>query len=712
MELQTRRLTRMNSGGNIKQANPAYKDYVLDHHRALKKKEDSCSKPHIDGTMKPGNNLVIKYSTAAYELMKTTIMSVLQKSTHYSGHLREDRDSTGATVDYCIKVYNRKFDGSQGKTLKFTINLYHTQSSMLVNGSRVDLYMSDIHSKVQKEITSHGYTISALDNNIKSSLSHLQAPKTFSDDPTICNHNQHTSDLAITSRSDQSETVVSDDDDICPICNKISLTETIECSECNQWLHYNCAKVTPESVKTLKECDYICPLCTDNLLYKTDSNASINHIPIVQTSECPTHIDEDETSAKQILEPEAVATSNSETSTLINEITHIDNQSCRITHQTSEHGNDIKGSETSNFENITKKNKKTGSRPRNKIEHTEEKAYIMKLEDEIKILKSTIEIQKRANYVSPVHSSETNIEQQSSQLHSTLQSRIDRLEFKLTEQRIQSIEQQMAQNITLNSMIVNQQTQMMLQQQQFLQNLSVFNRPAYVPYHFNPYHGFAPPLFGNMGYAPRFGYTNPSQPPPGFHQNHTSHGHAHPQENNHSRYNQNAFQQGQQKSQSQPQQGQQNSQSQPHIKDRHNLDYSGKSNAYNSINKTMKKKNDQSSNLNRRQYLKPCNSQNYVGSKNREEECGPNTSLIEPASSPISKEQSSTPVLTSPADIRIIAKETENTNSETDATKEDNLNIAPLQSTSGNFLELAQKPDPPDITQNTYNFKNKNLHMT
>ena len=43
------------------------------------------------------------------------------------------RDKIGVSVKDLYSVYNKLKNGSIGNTLKFTVNLYHTTSSTLVN---------------------------------------------------------------------------------------------------------------------------------------------------------------------------------------------------------------------------------------------------------------------------------------------------------------------------------------------------------------------------------------------------------------------------------------------------------------------------------------------------------------------------------------------------------------------------------------------------
>lgn len=122
--------------------------YTMDKQKALGKKQISCGKEHINAEWK-SNNLVINFSTSAYELAKMSILQILNKcDLPYKHNIIEGIDNQCANVDTCIKVFNKLKDGTQGKTQKFVINLYHTSSGMVVNGSRIDLFIDDIYKKL------------------------------------------------------------------------------------------------------------------------------------------------------------------------------------------------------------------------------------------------------------------------------------------------------------------------------------------------------------------------------------------------------------------------------------------------------------------------------------------------------------------------------------------------------------------------------------
>ena len=123
------------------------RDYALNKGKALSKKLMGCAKDHIKIEMKQNKNLVLELSTSAYELIKQSIREFLNTITNdVTFQLAYDEekvvDENGDNVETRFKVINRKVDGNPGKISKLTINCYHTTSRILVNGSKVDLFVT------------------------------------------------------------------------------------------------------------------------------------------------------------------------------------------------------------------------------------------------------------------------------------------------------------------------------------------------------------------------------------------------------------------------------------------------------------------------------------------------------------------------------------------------------------------------------------------
>jgi hypothetical protein len=159
------------------------------------------------------------------------------------------------------------------KAKTWSLLLTYTTHTMVVNGSRVDLYIADIHEQLRSELSAKGHMLTALNENITSSLSKVISNSTkqhLATTHTTCDASM--SDLAIDCRNDEIQESENETTYVCPICNKISLDETIECSECSLWIHYECAGLSQSSVRALNSLDFICALCTDNMLY-TENNS-------------------------------------------------------------------------------------------------------------------------------------------------------------------------------------------------------------------------------------------------------------------------------------------------------------------------------------------------------------------------------------------------------------------------------------------------------
>ena len=75
---------------------------------------------------------------------------------------------------------------------------------MVVNGSRVDLYIADIHEQLRSELSAKGHMLTALNENITSSLSKVISNSTkqhLATTHTTCDAS--ISDLAIDCRNDE-----------------------------------------------------------------------------------------------------------------------------------------------------------------------------------------------------------------------------------------------------------------------------------------------------------------------------------------------------------------------------------------------------------------------------------------------------------------------------------------------------------------------------
>ncbi|VDI11794.1 Hypothetical predicted protein [Mytilus galloprovincialis] len=160
--VEKRTMRKCSSASSLNSHNTTHslRSYNLNRQKALDKKKDSCNKEHIVSEWK-ANNLVIEFSTSAYELFKTLLQQNLLSSNTFSLKTTEGLDGQNAKIDTCMKVYNRR----QGEN-------------------------------------------------------------------------------------------------------------TIECGQCQEWVHFSCGNISNPLIMNDKE--YICPVCSDNLLYASTQTTGIS----------------------------------------------------------------------------------------------------------------------------------------------------------------------------------------------------------------------------------------------------------------------------------------------------------------------------------------------------------------------------------------------------------------------------------------------------
>ncbi|MCG8113544.1 MAG: hypothetical protein N0E59_22575 [Candidatus Thiodiazotropha taylori] len=82
-----------------------------------------------------------------------------------------NEDECQNQVGSMFRVYNKKKkDGTQGTFLKFTVNFYHTTSSILVNGNHVEIFESELFQPLCKQIELRCSELSIVNEQIADAL--------------------------------------------------------------------------------------------------------------------------------------------------------------------------------------------------------------------------------------------------------------------------------------------------------------------------------------------------------------------------------------------------------------------------------------------------------------------------------------------------------------------------------------------------------------
>ena len=307
--------------------------YHLNQKKSLLKKLEDCLNENIKVIPKAGNNITIEFSAAAFEVAKTKISSLVQSAQFKRENEckpETSKDKQGAIVETRLKVYSKskqKFRNNFGAH-KYTINYYNTTSTMLVNGSRLDLFETHILQPLYDYIQENSIRIGEMNLQLGNALCTVLAPTSESDvtigpklslvknSKTNVNSNSRQTkspkckkqaNLAIQSASQTPSQSPSREEDstiyICPVCeSQIENQASICCDTCDVWIHFSCANVDPDNTKELEDSEFICQICVDNALHIAKHKSPNMKTPLLakeNTYPLESHVQCEETLVKQ-----------------------------------------------------------------------------------------------------------------------------------------------------------------------------------------------------------------------------------------------------------------------------------------------------------------------------------------------------------------------------------------------------------------------------
>ena len=301
--------------------------YVLNKVKALKKKQSQCGAAHLSYEMKPDRNFVMRLSPAAYEMTKLIVVEELYSNTFYSNFYIEsclNEDECQNQVGSVFRIFNRKKDGTKGNSLKFTINFYHTTSTILANGSKVEIFERELFERICEGVKKQGANLTIVNEQISMALSSIERNASSNNnnigtrsklksikekDGNCCtdlsveimNGNSDADLGSINTSITQSDTLAQPCDTServyqCPSCDQTAGEDTIACEDCGEWFHFTCAGIDRSAAGSIiEEVPYICLLCNDNQLYidKIVTPKSKSRIEKQNTSD-PRHVNENQ----------------------------------------------------------------------------------------------------------------------------------------------------------------------------------------------------------------------------------------------------------------------------------------------------------------------------------------------------------------------------------------------------------------------------------
>ncbi|XP_071160965.1 putative uncharacterized protein DDB_G0268364 [Mytilus edulis] len=322
------------------------REYSLNRRNALQKKIDNCNSKHIDINFKPGNNVIIAFSSAAYELFRVEMKEKLnspQFTFNYNVTHEAIFDEQRHIVEDKYKIHKKKMDGTSGKISKCTINSYRTTSKILVNGSEINIILQHILPDIQEYINKCSDVLDVANTGMAETMKMIEKNRNQTSEITVSTELVKTSDETSSQvQPVKQDTLMQDDIDIClcPICKEESQENTIACDECNEWFHYSCLKLSTMEVNKMDpDTPYICDLCSYELIFenkdKSSEDTSYTQLPITMYS--PIQNSERKSDTNLMADQEQKNENNTSSDLQINANNENDNNTILIT---SNHAND------------------------------------------------------------------------------------------------------------------------------------------------------------------------------------------------------------------------------------------------------------------------------------------------------------------------------------------------------------------------------------
>ena len=275
----------INSPVNLTQnVTTAERNYALNIDRTLMKKLKATRRPSIEYKHTDGG-ITATFDAVSFELFKIALSEYYSQypSTTGVAEIHLDKDKKGNIVQVVYKV---KLNEGHG----YTINLYTTRSSTLINGKATDFFMNEELKYIHQIISTAKF------NNQKIDISSWNEALEGQLVALICTGDQ--------------PNISADKHDLlekktCYACKRNVKTRAILCDTGNHWVHYKCDKLSDEQINLLEHDDsnqYCCKMCSKKVV---ESQNGLLIIPKLTNIEANT-----QTCAEKLLEEQNDCESN------------------------------------------------------------------------------------------------------------------------------------------------------------------------------------------------------------------------------------------------------------------------------------------------------------------------------------------------------------------------------------------------------------------
>ena len=136
---------------------------------AVRKKIKTCNEEPLVVKLEKGNNLRIFFSTTTFEGVKQIIENTVSKIIKIEYIRNEDQERR----IYSESIRVRKKESSRNQVI-YTVNIYRTKSSLLINGPQMQKFISEVIPIVQLWALEDRPAIDVSDQKLKKVLSKLK----------------------------------------------------------------------------------------------------------------------------------------------------------------------------------------------------------------------------------------------------------------------------------------------------------------------------------------------------------------------------------------------------------------------------------------------------------------------------------------------------------------------------------------------------------
>ena len=143
--------------------------FSMNEEAALRKKIKTCNEEALVLKLEKGNNLRIFCSTTAFEGVKEIIENTVRKSNKVE-HLRNE-DQGGRIYSESIRVKEKE---SRRNQVIYTVNVYRTKSSLLINGPQTQKFILEVIPIIQLWALENETAINISDQKLKKVLGKLK----------------------------------------------------------------------------------------------------------------------------------------------------------------------------------------------------------------------------------------------------------------------------------------------------------------------------------------------------------------------------------------------------------------------------------------------------------------------------------------------------------------------------------------------------------